>query len=96
LKLKYFRNVIPDNILSILTGKELEEFACGRPTLNVEILKENTEYQNYRHSDPVIENFWKALESFTNEEKVQYLKYVWGRSRLPDPHIFPFTHIISK
>lgn len=25
-----------------------------------------------------------------------YLKYVWGRSRLPDPNMFPFTHIVSK
>jgi hypothetical protein len=36
------------------------------------------------------------MESFSNEEKVSYLKYVWGRSRLPDPNIFPFSHVITK
>lgn len=70
--------------------------SCGKPTLDIEILKRNTEYQNYREEDELIINFWKALESFTNEEKVMYLKYVWGRSRLPDPNIFPFTHVITK
>jgi len=33
---------------------------------------------------------------FTNDEKVAYIKYVWGRTRLPDSTIFPFTHMISK
>lgn len=88
--------MIPDNILSILTGAEVEELACGTPTLNIDILRQCTEYQNYRSDDSVIENFWKALESFSNEDKVSYLKYVWGRSRLPDPNIFPFSHIISR
>lgn len=25
-----------------------------------------------------------------------YLKYVWGRTRLPDPNMFPFSHVITK
>ena len=37
--------MIPDNILSLVTYNELEELACGTPTLDVEILKQNTEYQ---------------------------------------------------
>lgn len=88
--------MIPDNILSILSGKEVEELACGKPTLNVEILKQFTEYQNYRATDTAIIDFWKCLENMTNDEKVAYLKYVWGRSRLPDPNIFPFQHVIAK
>ena len=88
--------MIPDNILSILTGREVEELACGEPTLNLEILKKYTEYQSFSATDQVVKNFWAALESFTNEERVMYLKYVWGRSRLPDPNIFPFVHVITK
>jgi hypothetical protein len=38
-------NVIPDNILSILTGKEVELLSCGEPTLNIDVLKKYTEYQ---------------------------------------------------
>ena len=31
----------------------------------------------------MIKNFWKAMSNFTNEERMLYLKFVWGRSRLP-------------
>ena len=34
-------------------------------------------------SDPVIEFFWRALREFTTEERSMYLRFVWGRSRLP-------------
>ena len=26
---------------------------------------------------------WKSLESFTEEQKCLFLRFVWGRSRLP-------------
>ncbi len=74
----------------------MEELACGEPTVNLEALIKNTEYQNYTENDIVIKNFWTVLESFTNEERVSYLKYVWGRSRLPDYNIFPYIHVIAK
>lgn len=27
--------------------------------------------------------FWEMFESFTQEERKSYLKYVWGRSKIP-------------
>lgn len=27
--------------------------------------------------------FWRVFESLTDEERTMYLKFVWGRSRLP-------------
>ena len=36
------------------------------------------------------------MNEFSNEEKVRYLKYVSGRSKLPDPNEIKFTHIIAK
>lgn len=89
-------NVIPENILSLLMGKELEELACGKQLLNVTILKQFTEYQGYNPEDKVIINFWNAINEFSNDERIAYLKYVWGRSRLPDPNVYKFIHTISK
>ncbi len=34
-------------------------------------------------SDPQIVQFWKVIEGFTDLERQMYLKFVWGRSRLP-------------
>ena len=36
---------MPDNMLSLITEIELEELSCGTPSLNVELLKQHTEYQ---------------------------------------------------
>ena len=30
-----------------------------------------------------MKKFWKILNGFTNEERMLYLKFVWGRTRLP-------------
>lgn len=89
-------NVIPESIFSLLMGKELEELACGKQLLNVTILKQFTEYQGYSPEDKVIINFWNAINEFSNDERIAYLKYVWGRSRLPDPNIYKFIHTIAK
>jgi hypothetical protein len=37
-----------------------------------------------------------VLKEFTPEERESYLKYVWGRTRLPDPNVNKFTHVIAK
>ena len=56
----------------------------GRANINVELLKKHTEYgDGYKESSPVIPNFWKVLKDFSDEERELYLKFVWGRSRLP-------------
>ena len=38
---------------------------------------------NTSEDHEVIQWFWQILESFSNEEKVLFLKFVSGRSRLP-------------
>ena len=32
---------------------------------------------------PAVEYLWQTLESFNSEERQLFLKFVWGRSRLP-------------
>ena len=36
-----------------------------------------------RPTDPVIVHFWRAMENLTQEERSQFIRFVWGRSRLP-------------
>ena len=44
----------------------------------------------------MIKNFWKCLEEFNAEERASYLRFVWGRSRLPlTSKDFPMQHRIS-
>ena len=88
--------VIPSGLLRLLSWNELEMLVCGKPILDVELLKENTLYSGCSENDELIKNFWKCLEEFNAEERASYLRFVWGRSRLPlTSKDFPMQHRIS-
>jgi len=81
-------SVVPARFLSILTWKELEMEVCGRPDIDIDLLSHNTHYRGCSVSDTHIINFWKVLRSFSHVELSQFLRFVWGRSRLPPPAKF--------
>lgn len=41
-------------------------------------------------SDPHIQSFWRVLRGFDSEQRQQFLRFVWARSRLP-PTAAEFT-----
>jgi E3 ubiquitin-protein ligase HERC2 len=74
----------------------LETLVCGKPILDVDLLKANSVYRGCSETDPVVEYFWRALREFTSEERSMYLRFVWGRSRLPlTSKDFPMKHQIE-
>jgi len=75
--------IVPTKILSLFTWDELELMVCGRPEIDIPLLRSITEYSGVGESDPSVRHFWGALEAFTNEERSMFLKFTWGRSRLP-------------
>ena len=88
-------DILDENVSSLLTPQDLEEYICGKPHLDIQLLRERTRYEGYESDSPIIINFWKALESFNEEEKSKYLRFVSGRSRLPDPKDICFEHKIQ-
>jgi len=81
-------SIIPARFLSLLTWKELELEVCGSPEIDVNLLKQNTTYQGCSSTDPHIKHFWAVLEKFSQTERSQFLRFSWGRSRLPPPQKF--------
>jgi len=75
--------MIPSRLLSIYTWDQLEEMVCGRPTIDIQLLKSVTEYSSCSANDAHILLFWQAMEEFTNEERSMFIRFTWGRSRLP-------------
>lgn len=75
---------IPRHFLKLFTASELKVIVVGRADINVGLLKLNTEYgEGFTEQSPAIQFFWNVLNSFSDEERELYLKFVWGRSRLP-------------
>ena len=89
-------DILDENLSSLLTPQDLEEYICGVPTTNLQLLREKTIYDSYEPNSKLIQDFWKVLESFTEEERSLYLKFVSGRSRLPDARSLNFFHKIQK
>lgn len=75
--------IIPVPLLSLLTGPKLEEMVCGWPEVSVAVLKGITRYRDMDESEPVIKWLWEVLEEFDSSQRVLFLKFVSGRSRLP-------------
>ncbi|XP_040914290.1 probable E3 ubiquitin-protein ligase HERC1 isoform X6 [Toxotes jaculatrix] len=75
--------IIPVPLLSLLTAQQLEQLVCGLPEVSVEMLKKLVRYRDITESHQIIGWFWQSLEEFTNEERVLFLRFVSGRSRLP-------------
>jgi hypothetical protein len=76
-------NVLPVEILPLLSGEELRETMCGNPDVDVELLKQIVEYEGYSPTDNVITYFWSTLNEMTNDERKLFLQFVWARNRLP-------------
>lgn len=75
---------VPRHFLKLFTANELKITVVGRTDVNVNLLKENTVYgEGYTEDSPAVRFFWKVLTNFSDEERELYLKFVWGRSRLP-------------
>jgi E3 ubiquitin-protein ligase HERC1 len=69
--------------LRMVNWKYLEYRVVGSPVVNITRLKEITSYEKCSEDHEVVKRFWKVLEEFSNEEKIMYLRFVWGRTRLP-------------
>ena len=75
--------VVPAPLLVFYSGIELETMVCGSPHIPVDSLKAITSYKNIDVNEPLVVWFWEVIEEFTSLERSLFLRFVWGRARLP-------------
>jgi len=75
--------VVPVDLLSLWSWQELELQVCGKPSIDIDLLKQHTRYESLSSDSPQVNAFWEALRGFSEEDKGLFLRFVWGRSRLP-------------
>lgn len=78
-----FYDVVPPELISIFSPTELELLICGLPEVNVEELQSNTDYHQYKATDPMIVWFWEVVKGFNREERASFLQFVTGTSKVP-------------
>ncbi|KAG1662456.1 E3 ubiquitin-protein ligase HERC2 [Nymphon striatum] len=75
--------VIPLPLISLFTGYELESMVCGNPDIPLTLLKSVATYKGIEAHAPLVVWFWEVMEEFSNTERSLFLRFVWGRTRLP-------------
>ncbi|XP_058444421.1 E3 ubiquitin-protein ligase Nedd-4-like isoform X2 [Malaya genurostris] len=79
-----FGQIVPLNLLKIFDENELELLMCGIQSIDVKDWKRNTLYKgDYFANHVIIQWFWRAVLSFSNEMRARLLQFVTGTSRVP-------------
>jgi len=75
--------IIPVQLLPMFTWQQLERLVCGKREIDIALLKANTQYRQVQPKEPHIKFFWDALEEMSHTQRQQFLRFVWGQTRLP-------------
>jgi len=75
--------IVPLNIIDgFFTHSQLETLICGKLNMNIDLLRSQTEYSIDRN-DIRVGFLFTLLEQMTPEQQALFLRFCWGRSRLP-------------
>jgi len=75
--------VVPVPLFSLFTGFELETMVCGSPDIPLHLLRSVATYKGVDPNSPLVSWFWAVMEEFGTAERSLFLRFVWGRTRLP-------------
>eukprot|EP01017_Pseudomicrothorax_dubius_P009141 TRINITY_DN1305_c0_g1_i2.p1 TRINITY_DN1305_c0_g1~~TRINITY_DN1305_c0_g1_i2.p1 ORF type:complete len:568 (+),score=175.51 TRINITY_DN1305_c0_g1_i2:66-1769(+) len=78
-----FHELIPAHLIAIFDSKELELMISGLPDIDLQDLKDNTEYHNYSRDSAQVKWFWEVIETFDQQSKAAFLQFVTGTSKVP-------------
>jgi hypothetical protein len=75
---------IPMDLLNLFSWRQVETLICGASDIDIDLLKANTEYkEGVSENDRHVQYLWEVLREFSPKERTLFLKFTWGRSRLP-------------
>ena len=76
--------IVPMGCLHLWTWFDMELNICGTPGFDVQTLQHHTTYKNGldEHSN-IVQWLWEILNEFGDEKQQRFLRFSWGRTRLP-------------
>jgi hypothetical protein len=87
--LKGFYDIVPKHCMALFDSDDARYLVTGSPEVDLELLKKHTQYRGgVAATDFHIINFWQVLAEFSSEEKKLFLRFAWGRERLPSENEF--------
>jgi len=80
---KGIAEIIPVQLLNLMTWKDLEIRVCGLNIIDVGILKRHTKYSGVSSDAKHIQLFWEMFEEFNQEQRRNFIRFCWAQERLP-------------
>jgi len=79
-----FTECLDMRMISLFDDRELELVIAGTADIDVKDWRTNTEYRSgYHDKHQVVQWYWKAIDSFTNERRLRLIQFVTGTSSIP-------------
>ncbi len=75
--------VVPAALLQLCSWQDLEWRVCGKPMIDVKLLKRHTEYSGVSAQAPHVSYFWSVLRAFSADDKRAFVRFAWAQERLP-------------
>jgi len=75
--------LVPEAVLMLYSWSELERRICGKPFIDIDLLRRHTEYSGVSATAPHVQWFWQVLHEFSQDERRKFIKFVWAQERLP-------------
>ncbi|KAK8807124.1 hypothetical protein WA158_003883 [Blastocystis sp. Blastoise] len=88
--------LVSSRALSLFTWRQLERAVCGEPEVDVKLLRSHTVYSGWKDDDPVVIMFWDVMSELSHKDRTQFLRFTWGRSKLPRSEKWPRPFKLSK
>jgi hypothetical protein len=85
--------IIPPDLLSVFEPYELDIIINGKKDIDLDDLKNNTQYTNCKSKDQVCRWFWEYVEGLSQDQLEHVLHFVTGNSRVP---ILGFKYLESN
>eukprot|EP01117_Protostelium_nocturnum_P005083 TRINITY_DN1838_c1_g1_i6.p1 TRINITY_DN1838_c1_g1~~TRINITY_DN1838_c1_g1_i6.p1 ORF type:complete len:4362 (-),score=1676.63 TRINITY_DN1838_c1_g1_i6:38-13123(-) len=76
-------DLIPSPLLSLCTWQDLEWKVCGKPFVDINLLKRHTTCSGVASDAPHIAYFWQTLQEFGQVDRRGFLRFAWAQERLP-------------
>lgn len=80
---KGFNELLPQHLLAPFDEKELELVIGGLGQIDLADWKQHTRLKHCTRDSNIVQWFWRAVESFSEERRARLLQFVTGSSRVP-------------
>jgi hypothetical protein len=74
-------DVVPSRVLQLFSASQVEILIAGNPNFDMDLWKKQTDAASINHK--TLGLFWQVMESLTPGEQSGFVRFAWGRSRLP-------------